>query len=220
MIGDKDEVVSKTMKIQMVQWAENFNGVIKMDEWKFFWNKILKITKQTIRLKENSIKMFYRWYATLEMIAQMSNSKLSDNCWKCGNEKGPFYHMWWLCPKVKKFGDLIFLELVKIFKVNFKKSLELMLLGLKLDEFNIRVPLWYLLTAARIQYASLWKQRKIPKVENWLISLMNIIEMGKITRRLSLQDQQDFEDCWCKVIIYMENTLTVKRFLKVFEWTG
>lgn len=44
--------------------------------------------------------------------------------------------------------------MVNIFKVNISKSPELILLGLKLEtiDFKDRTALWYLLTAARIQY--------------------------------------------------------------------
>lgn len=52
------------------------------------------------------------------------------------------------------------------------------------------VALWYLITAGRIQYASLWKKEEIPKIEDWIISfnhIIEIIEMDKITRKLRQQ---------------------------------
>lgn len=47
--------------------------------------------------------------------------------------------------------------------------------------------LWYLTTAARIQYAKYWKQTQLPTVENWVVSIINIVEMDKITKRLREQ---------------------------------
>lgn len=81
---------------------------------------------------------------------------------------------------------MIFAELLKMYKSKIVKLPEMILLGLKLESIDQenRVSLWYLLSAARIQYASFWKQKKIPKLENWITSLVNIIEMDKIIKKL------------------------------------
>lgn len=82
-----------------------------------------------------------------------------------------------------------------------------MLLGLKMEAIDQedRVSLWYLLVAARIQYAKLWKRKIIPKKEDWTLSLLHIIEMDKLTKKLRMQDQKEFEECWYKVTLYIES---------------
>lgn len=94
------------------------------------------------------------------------------------------------------------------------------MLGLKFEEIEPenRVPLWYLTMAARVQYAKYWKQKQLPTVENRVVSLLNIIEMDKIVKRLRAQTQQEFENNWCKVKSYFENNWAVRNMLKVFEW--
>lgn len=128
--------------------------------------------------------------------------------------------MWWSCPKARKYWSMIYEELLKIQKIKIVKLPELMLLGLKLDEINVkdRTSMWYLLTAGRILYASLWKQEEAPNLERWIINLMNIIEMDKITRKLRMKDQSEFQNCWQKVKDYITNNWIDKKFLRVFDW--
>lgn len=151
----------KSVKVQMVRSEENLNRTVMMDEWEYFWRKTLKIST-CVRLRENSIKMYYRWYMTPERVALMSKSKVSDRCWKSGQEKGTFYHMRWLCTKAKRYWNVFFAEIVKIFKGTIPKPLELVLLGLTLENIEIsdRNAVWYLLTAARLQYAKYWKKER------------------------------------------------------------
>lgn len=104
LVGDRKKIIAKIyklgfknytqdefVKVQMIRWAENLNRTIIMEECEYFWKHTLKITG-CIRIKENSIKMFYRWYITPELIVKSSKMEISDKCWKCGNEKGTFYH--------------------------------------------------------------------------------------------------------------------------------
>lgn len=96
--------------------------------------------------------------------------------------------MWWLCREAKKYWDMICTEIEKIYEYKIRNFPELILLGLKFEEIKPkdRVSLWYLTTAARIEYAKCWKQKQLPTVENWLISLINIVEMDRITKRIRL----------------------------------
>lgn len=211
----RDEII----KLQMIRWAENINRQIMLEEWEFLWGRIWKISECS-RLKENSIKMFYRWYITPDIIAKTSEGKYTDRCWKCEQEHGTFFHMWWTCPIAKKFWEMIYYEIVKIYKIQFEKATELWLLGLKMEDFDRkdRVSVWNLITVARLQYASLWKQKKIPTVESGILSWLDIIEMDKYTKKLRLQSQVDFQECWEKVKLYVERSWGIKRYLNVFEW--
>lgn len=126
LLGEKTKIISKlyrylltvftadeSVKIQMINLAENFNRVIMMCEWEYLWKKTMKTTCCT-RFKENAVKMFFRWYVLPEKIARITNSNVQDQCWKCGKERGSFYHMWWLCREAKKYWDIIGLEIEKI----------------------------------------------------------------------------------------------------------
>lgn len=157
--------------------------------------------------------MLYHWYVTPENIAMISKNKASDRCWKCGEAKGTFHDMWWLCPKVKKFWDMVYTELRKIFKINLLKSPELLLLGLKLENIDSkdRTALWYL-------HCKTVETKYKPKKEDWIVSFSQIIEMDKLTRRLRQQDQQEFLNCWNKVKLYMRKKWANTKNLRVSEW--
>lgn len=113
-------------------------------------------------------------------------------------------------------------ELGKIYDFGFKlkETPELILLGLKLEEVNAkdRTSLWYLTTAARIQYAKFWKMKQIPSLENWITSLVNIVEMDRITKKLRMRPEKEFENDWSKVKKYFENNWAIKNWTKVFVW--
>lgn len=61
-----------------------------------------------------------------------------------------------------------------------------------------RISFWYLLTVARIQYAKLWKQIEILTIENWLHSVIQIVEMDKLTRKIRNRSPEKFNKCWEK----------------------
>lgn len=232
MLGSKEKIISKlykillgcyaedeTVKVQMVRWAEDLNKSIPFETWEFFWKNTLK-TSACTRLQENSIKMMYRWYLTPEKIALMSKSKTSNKCWKCGKEKGSFFHMWWKCKLAKQYWSKIYKEITKIYKMPITKSPEMMLIGLYFETIKSRdrISLWHLLTAARLQYAKLWKQREIPSTKDWIQSVIQMIEMDKLSRKAREQDSEGFKQNWDKVKEYIENRWKVQGFLTVFDW--
>lgn len=52
----------------MIRWAEKFNKNIPLESWEYLREKTLKMSACT-RLKENALKIIYRWYMTPEKIA-------------------------------------------------------------------------------------------------------------------------------------------------------
>lgn len=93
-------------------------------------------------------------------------------------------------------------------------------LGLNLESLpkQDRISMWHLLTAARLQYAKLWKQKVVPSLENWIQSVIQMIKMDKLTWKIREQDPKGFIENWGKVKDYMEVRWNVKGFLRVFDW--
>lgn len=104
----KDELIKEAM----IKWAIDFRHNIEYDAWMKLWNENLKFTA-CITLKENVMKMIYRWYLTSVKLAKMYRTS-SKICWKCKEKDGDFYHMWWTCDKMKKNWELIYNKLKKI----------------------------------------------------------------------------------------------------------
>lgn len=83
----------------------------------------------------------------------MTNLKLKIDVGSAEKRKAHFFHAWWLCEKAKEYWDIICVELEKIYKYKLRKIPELILLGLKFENIDLIYRVWYLTTAARIQYA-------------------------------------------------------------------
>uniref|UniRef100_A0A670K0T0 Reverse transcriptase domain-containing protein n=1 Tax=Podarcis muralis TaxID=64176 RepID=A0A670K0T0_PODMU len=174
----------ETVKSAMIKWAQDIGYNIMFEDWERLWTTGMKFTACTA-LKENIMKMIYRWYMTPVKLAKIYH--LSDNkCWKCKEAEGTFFHLWWTCPKVKAFWEMIYNELKKVFKYTFHKKPEAFLLGivgqrvLKKD----RTFFLYATTAARILIAKYWKAQELPTLEEWHTQLMDYMELAEMTGRI------------------------------------
>uniref|UniRef100_A0A670KAD3 Reverse transcriptase domain-containing protein n=1 Tax=Podarcis muralis TaxID=64176 RepID=A0A670KAD3_PODMU len=156
----------ETVKSAMIKWAQDIGYNIMFEDWERLWTTGLNFTACNA-LKENVMKMIYRWYMTPVKLAKIYH--LSDNkCWKCKEKEGTFFHLWWTCPKVKAFWEKIYNELKKVFKYTFSKKPEAFLLGMvgqgvvKKD----RTFFMYATTAARILLVKHWKLKIYPHWKN------------------------------------------------------
>lgn len=56
------------------------------------------------------------WYLTPEKLSKMYK-EISNKCWKCNQDEGASYHVWWTCKKEKSFGNQIRGLIQKILKM-------------------------------------------------------------------------------------------------------
>uniref|UniRef100_A0A670IBL2 Reverse transcriptase domain-containing protein n=1 Tax=Podarcis muralis TaxID=64176 RepID=A0A670IBL2_PODMU len=197
----KDEEV----KSVMIQWAKDFGYNIQFEEWEKLWNENIKFTACTL-LKENIMKMFYRWYMTPVKLAKMY--KTDNKCWKCKDKEGTFFHQWWECKKVRSFWEMIYNELKKMLRYTFVKKPEAFLLGMvgkdiRRKDFKL---FQYAVTAARILLAQKWKQEEIPTIEEWRSKLLDYVELDKLTGKIRYAKDQKFTKDWEKLVDYLKNT--------------
>uniref|UniRef100_A0A803TR72 Reverse transcriptase domain-containing protein n=1 Tax=Anolis carolinensis TaxID=28377 RepID=A0A803TR72_ANOCA len=167
----------------MTKWAQNIGRPIKLSEWEQIWNQKQNYT-YSLDLKENWLKMFHRWYITPEKLGLMYKN-VQNNCWKCKNIVGSYFHVWWSCEETQKFWRKIHSEIQKILKKSFPLKPEYFLLGITdVDTCfnrNEDVLFTYMITAARITFAKSWKTQDIPDTEQWLEKLEDIYDMDKLT---------------------------------------
>uniref|UniRef100_A0A803U1D9 Reverse transcriptase zinc-binding domain-containing protein n=1 Tax=Anolis carolinensis TaxID=28377 RepID=A0A803U1D9_ANOCA len=169
------------VKACMTHWARDIGRPIRYEEWETNWNKKIKFTYAT-DLKENQYKMQYRWYITPKKLG-LYKKDIRIKCWKCQKQEGNFYHMWWTCPKTKKYWKEIHKECGKIMKKNTQLRPELYLLGLtntKLEANEEKI-LNYLVIGARIVFAKVWRSNQIPTTDQWLLKIWEIRNMDKLT---------------------------------------
>ena len=84
----EDERVKETM----VKWANCFGYSVDLDDWTKMWKESYKMLKP-VNLRENILKMFYRWHYTPVRLAKISEGN-SNISWKCKKNAGTYYHMW------------------------------------------------------------------------------------------------------------------------------
>uniref|UniRef100_A0A670IA38 Reverse transcriptase zinc-binding domain-containing protein n=1 Tax=Podarcis muralis TaxID=64176 RepID=A0A670IA38_PODMU len=119
-------LIDEEVKSVAIHWARDIGHNIYAEEWEKLWKTHLKFTA-CVSLKENLMKMFYRWYLTPVKLAKMYGT--CNKCWKCREREGSFFHMWWECQKVKEFWEGVYNELKKILRYTFVKKPEAFLSG-------------------------------------------------------------------------------------------
>uniref|UniRef100_A0A670K5X3 Reverse transcriptase domain-containing protein n=1 Tax=Podarcis muralis TaxID=64176 RepID=A0A670K5X3_PODMU len=194
----------ETVKSAMIKWAQDIGHNIMFEDWERLWNTGMKFTACNA-LKENIMKMIYRWYMTPVKLAKIYH--LSDNkCWKCKEAEGTFFHLWWTCPKVKAFWEMIYNELKKVFRYTFPKKPEAFLLGM-VDQKVLkkdRTLFMYATTAARILIAKHWKTQDLPTLEEWQTQLMDYMELAEMTGRIRDLGEETMEEDWKKFKDYLQ----------------
>uniref|UniRef100_G1KVN4 Reverse transcriptase zinc-binding domain-containing protein n=1 Tax=Anolis carolinensis TaxID=28377 RepID=G1KVN4_ANOCA len=173
----------ETVKNCMIKWADNLRRPITLAEWESIWTKKLKYT-YAMDLKENWLKMFHRWYITPKKLNQMYRNT-QKNCWKCEEQEGSYFHMWWTCKETKKYWEKVHIICQQILKVHFPRKAEYYLLGITDRDIHLDtnddILFIYLTTAARISFAKRWKQKETPNMEEWLQKVREIKDMDKLT---------------------------------------
>uniref|UniRef100_A0A670HV34 Reverse transcriptase domain-containing protein n=1 Tax=Podarcis muralis TaxID=64176 RepID=A0A670HV34_PODMU len=196
----KDEEI----KGVMTRWAMDLGYNIEYDRWSELWSSGMKFTA-CVSLRENLEKMMYRWYITPAKLGKMYKTS-HKNCWKCRTKEGNFFHMWWTCEEMKKYWELIYNEMKKIFKYTFPKRPEAFLLGIVGDEIKKedKVLFQYATTAARLLIAQNWKSPNTPTIEEWQIKLFDFVSLAKLTQRIRNQKKAKLVNDWNKFLTYME----------------
>ncbi|CAI5793404.1 Hypothetical predicted protein [Podarcis lilfordi] len=141
----------------MIKWAQDVGHNIMMEDWVKLWKTDLKFTDCSL-LKENYMKMMYRWCTTPVQLGEMYKTS-SNICWKCKEKEGTFYHMWWDCKAIKKIWEMIYNELKKMFHLTFVKNPEAFLLGIVGKDLpkKLKNIFMYATTAVRVLVAQGWK---------------------------------------------------------------
>uniref|UniRef100_A0A803SPA4 Reverse transcriptase domain-containing protein n=1 Tax=Anolis carolinensis TaxID=28377 RepID=A0A803SPA4_ANOCA len=181
------ETETNYIKNCMTKWSKNIARPILLEEWEACWIRKLKLT-YALELKENWMKLFYRWYMTPKKLGYI-NKNLNTNCWKCGREEGGFYHLWWKCCKAREYWTMIHNNIQKILEAKFIQLPETYLLGIsKLQAgSNDEKLMIFLTTAARIVYARHWRQKEVPTKTEWLVKVLEIKNMDRLTFLLAKQ---------------------------------
>uniref|UniRef100_A0A670HZZ5 Reverse transcriptase domain-containing protein n=1 Tax=Podarcis muralis TaxID=64176 RepID=A0A670HZZ5_PODMU len=201
----------ETVKSAMIKWAQDIGHDIMFDDWEQLWNTGVKFTACNA-LRENIMKMIYRWYMTPVKLAKIYHLP-NNKCWKCNETEGTFYHLWWTCPRVKAYWEMIYNEIKKVLKWTFLKKPEAFLLGMvgQLVPRKDRTFFMYATTAARILLAKYWKTQQLPTLEEWQAKVIDYMGMAEMTGRIRDQGSETVEEDWKKFKIYLKNCCNIEE---------
>uniref|UniRef100_A0A803THD1 Reverse transcriptase domain-containing protein n=1 Tax=Anolis carolinensis TaxID=28377 RepID=A0A803THD1_ANOCA len=197
------------VKTVMTKWARELGHTIMFSDWEKIWIKNQKLTYAT-EIRENWFKVFYRWYLTPERLAKFSKGKGDGRCWKCQKHNGDFMHMWWRCKKIKKFWLEIRKEIEKILQIKLNTKPDYFLLDMvdfHMDS-NTEKLFTYMVTAARICIAKVWKTQEIPTIEKWTLKLIDIKNMDLLTQKVSQNISPRQGTDWNKFSQYLSGSNT------------
>lgn len=206
------ETEDEIIRHSMVRWAQNIGHNLEYKKWENIWTRSIKHTVCQ-ELKENVYKMIYRWHLSPQKLSFMYKNS-NPQCWKCLDNVGSYFHIWWTCNIAKKF----WLEIHKIINVNMNIKVsfspEIFLLGMLDDTLEKQHGkfLFYCFSCARIVYAKFWKKPQAPSIDKWLCKLYEMAEMDKLTCWMKdktedcvYQEWEEFykflETRWNKVLI-------------------
>lgn len=119
------------------------------------------------------------------------NSSLSDQCFRCNQEIGTFFHSTWSCSKVQPFWINLRVFLEQIIGLQLPHNPRLLLLGdvegirpqLKLNKYQkefIKISL----AVAKKSIAVTWKSDSYLSMDRWNNEISNCIPLEKITYNL------------------------------------
>lgn len=138
-------------------------------------------------MESNAVVQFFR----MPVITSKMDPTQPSSCWRnCGTQDANHTHIFWDCPKLSVFWEVIFEALKVIFRRNVPKTLLVAILGVipdGLDRKDDRYLLRILLTAALKCITIRWLKPGPPTYNTWIQKVWDIHLMEEITYTLRLQ---------------------------------
>lgn len=97
----KEEEISYVRK-----WEEELGYTIPGADWERAFIAAHKLSIST-RHQERNCKILARWYKCPVDMNNISSDN-TDRCWRCGVAKGTMSHMWYFCPEIQLFWEMVF----------------------------------------------------------------------------------------------------------------
>lgn len=157
--------------------------------------------------EENQYKILFHWYQTPDLLHSMY--PLSDSrCWRCYNDRGTLFHIYWTCPLIAPYWEMVHSLLGSILDAGVPFDPKVFLLGLPPTSLLKRSKklLSHILTAARCLVALKWKQREPPSISELHSRIRDVKRMEYLTASLN-NDLEKHNQIW-ELWVLFENPIT------------
>lgn len=184
-----------------VKWNLEIGDQINEEEWKQICSEIHKTTNSKF-WREFAWKLYTRFFITPNVLSKINKSTTSE-CWrKCGEMRANHSHIFFFCPGLAGFWQLIMDKMKSIFKFKNRLNPINIILGKsppeltqEIDKYLYRI----LRTAALKQITRNWLKPLTPPHQKWKETVQEIMEMERITFRIR-NKESEFNKRWNKWI--------------------
>lgn len=161
--------------------------------------KIMRMA-HTTSIDYNTIEMSYkcltRWYITPGM-AHNYQWKVSQLCWRGCKELGTMSHIWWTCPKIKKYWREVLQIIKNITIIEILEDLWGCLFhGIQMPTKRyMRSLVPHLLNASKSLIPKQWQELESPTMRSWFNKVNDIYNLEYL-RFSGEEGWEGFEEKW------------------------
>lgn len=176
-------------------------AALEVEDWR---KRSIRIHKGilNVTLIEASYKVQARWYMVPERLAKIFPDA-SPLCFGGCGQIGTHLHIWWTCPKVRRFWMRVHSLIFSVTQVNIKKDANIALLNKPVEDIpkHTQTLIYYMFLSAKIAIASAWKSPAIDiallkRKLSWIMLNEKIVSV--------LRDRQAvFDRVWSPWIDYL-----------------
>lgn len=185
------------------KWEKEGNLVLNVEEWSRICRAQWAMTSST-SWREFSWKNLVRFFITP---LQKRHLGQGTACWRlCGSNEAHHFHIFWDCPTLTPFWQMIHKHLEAIFDVTIPFVFSMLFMGnFQFEGWNWadRKMMMILMVASKKSITRKWLKPDPPTEEDWLDVLYDIYKMEKITFSIRLQSEK-FVRIWNKWFAYVK----------------
>lgn len=121
--------------------------------------------------KRPPLKFTNQWYTTPVKIKSWLPQE-SDSCWRCNTGRGTFLHIWWSCPKIQTYWQMIikWIKHITETKMDLDPACCLLHVNLLYRKYNKSL-VRHLLSSAKVLIPLKGKTRHTPSIKDWRQSM-------------------------------------------------
>lgn len=187
------------------KWNLELGGQLKEEDWENTYEAIHKTTNSR-NWREYAWKVYTRFFITPNIQSKFKISFIPD-CWRsCGEKNANHSHIFFFCPLLKSFWQLIITTIMKIFQIKQALESKSIILGISPTEVTSEIDRYLyriLRIAALKQITRNWLKPTPPSFNNWKSTVNNIQEMERITYRIRNQEPE-YQRRWNRWSKYMD----------------
>ena len=196
---------SSTKLNYMLRWEEDLQETFDLNKWCELAETASKSLINTSIIEAN-YKVLLRWYMVPARLATFVHGA-TPNCFRGCGQVGTAYHIWWSCPKVRRFWIRVYNFIYSLTQLNMTKSAKQALLGDRVVEASKaqRRLLMFIFISAKITIARNWRAASLP-----LEQLKRKLSWLMLNERLTalIQDKLEiFHKVWDPWLAYLASDL-------------